>query len=119
MEPIPVFFEMVDRTALVLKPRQPFYDWLKSIEPDNNEPEKLDNEEGPMVYLLPDFDEMKDVEKWLKKNFDMIFTDQLNNWYTDETIWVQNRTFKLFKEWFSYSLHTMVYDTLEEPIEKI
>jgi hypothetical protein len=33
-------------------------------------------------------------------------------------MWVQNRSFKLFKEWFDYKMHSMVWDTLEEPIDK-
>ena len=54
----------------------------------------------------------------VEKNFDQIFVDQMNYWYTLESMWVQNRTFKMFKEWFDYSLYMMILDTLEEPIEK-
>jgi hypothetical protein len=38
------------------------------------------------------------MESWLKKNFDELFTEQLNNWYVDETMWPQNRTFSMFNE---------------------
>ena len=116
MEPIISYFENVRRTAIVIKPKQPFLDWLKSIDPSDDDP-KLLNETD--VYLLPDFEEVKQMENWLKKNFDSIFSDQLNNWYLDEPCWVQNRTFKMFKEWFDYSLHTMIYDTVDKPIQKI
>lgn len=115
MDQIPVFFEYVHRTALIIKPKKPFKDWLSSIESDNKD---FDIDEDPMIYLLPDFDEVSDMERWLKKNFDQIFIDQMNNWYTLESMWVPNRTFKMFKEWFDYSLHTMIMDTLEDPIEK-
>ncbi|MBY0481019.1 MAG: hypothetical protein K2Q21_06675 [Chitinophagaceae bacterium] len=59
------------------------------------------------------------MQNWLKKNFDELFSDQLNKWYIDETLWVKNRTFKMFNEWFDYSMHTMIWDTLETPIKKI
>lgn len=71
------------------------------------------------VYLLPDFEEKSQMQNWLKKNFDELFSDQLNKWYIDETLWVKNRTFKMFNEWFDYSMHTMIWDTLETPIKKI
>ncbi len=29
------------------------------------------------------------------------------------------RTLKMFKEWFDYSMHTMVWDTEEDDIEKL
>jgi hypothetical protein len=115
MQPIPVYFENVRRSALVVKHKQPFIDWLQQLDPEGVYSRINDD---PDVYLLPDFDEIKEIESWLKKNFDLIFTDQLNNWYINDSLWVKNRTFKMFKEWFDYSLHTMIWDTLEEPIDK-
>jgi hypothetical protein len=115
MEPIPVFFEKVRRSAMVLKPKKLFYNWLISIDPDD-EQEEMDFESE--VYLLPYFEEVKKMEAWLMKKFDLIFSDQLNNWYIDEELWPQKRTFKMFKEWFDYSLHTMIWDTEESFIEK-
>ena len=99
----------------MLKPKQPFSNWLKSIEPEDKQ-EEMDFEGD--VYLLPDFEEVKQMAAWLKKHFDLIFSDQLNNWYIDEKLWPRPRTFKLFKEWFDYSLHTMIWDTEEKFIEK-
>ena len=115
MDPIPVFFDSVRRSAFVIKPKQPFLDWLIEIDQEN---ESIVLKEDQDVYLLPVFDETKQMENWLKRNFDQIFCDQMNNWYIDETLWVQVRTYKTFKEWFDYSLHTMIWDTLDEPIEK-
>jgi hypothetical protein len=85
------------------------------MDPDDKD-YKGDNDDD--VYLLPDFEEIAQMERWLKKNFDDIFCDQLNNWYTDEDVWPQKRTFKMFKEWFDYSLHTMISDTQDGPITK-
>lgn len=70
------------------------------------------------IYLLPDFETTQQMESWLKKNFDELFSEQLHNWYTDESMWPQNRTFKMFGEWFSYSLYTMIFDTQKGFIEK-
>jgi hypothetical protein len=114
MEPIPVFFDLVHRSALSVIPKRPFIDWLKSI--DDDDYSDLFNDTD--LYLIPDFEEESQIEKWLIKNYDMIFCDQMNHWYTDEDIWVKDRTFKLFKQWFDYSVFTMVWDTLEGPIKK-
>ncbi|MBF8277379.1 MAG: hypothetical protein HW390_2452 [Candidatus Brocadiaceae bacterium] len=115
MELIPQYFENIRRTALVLKPKQPFHDWLLSVEPGNDFSDAL--QEGD-VYLLPDYEKISQMQNWLKRNFDSIFTDQLNNWYTDEDLWPQNRTMAMFKEWFEYSLLTTILDTQEGGIEK-
>jgi hypothetical protein len=115
MEPIIQYFESVRRSALVIQPKQPFFEWLKSIDP-SDESQSLEFHSD--VYLLKDFEEVTQMENWLKKNFDKIFSDQLNNWYVDKSLWVKSRTFKMFSEWFSYSLHTMVWDTESKIIEK-
>ena len=115
MEPIPIYFENVRRSALVLKPKQPFKDWLVSLDSGDI---KVDITNNSDVYLLPDFEELKQIESWLKRNYDQIFCDQMNNWYVDDSVWIQNRTYRIFKEWFDYSIHTMIWDTMDIPIEK-
>lgn len=109
--------EMVKRSSMFLLPKQPFIDWVNATYPDDK-PIVLEGYEGD-VFLLPDFEEVKQMESWLKRNFDYIFTEQLDQWYTDEEGWPQNRTLKMFKEWFEYRMNTMVWDTLYEPIGKI
>ena len=116
MNPIPVFFDNVKRSALILKPKKPFFDWLERIDPKDTE---LTLQFESSVYLLPDFEEESQMQNWLKKNFDMLFCDQLNSWYVDDSLWEKNRTLEMFKDWFDYSMHTMIWDTLEVPIEKI
>ena len=59
------------------------------------------------------------MESWLKRNFDYIFIEQLDQWATDENEWPQNRTLKMFKEWFEYNKNTMVAKILFEPIGKV
>jgi hypothetical protein len=99
--------ELVPRSALVIKGSHTFLDWLKSVDPLDYSDEMLREAD---VYLLPDFETEAQIEKWLKKNFDTIFSDFLFSWYTDQNMWPQNRTFRIFKEWFEYTTHCMVWD---------
>lgn len=109
-------FDLVKRSDMVVKPKMPFIDWVNITYPDDII--TLDGYEDD-VYLLKDFEENKQMENRLKKNFDHIFTDQLNQWLTDEEGWPQKRTHKMFKEWFDYSMHTMIWDTVKGSIGKI
>jgi len=110
------YFQYVRRAALLVKPKQPFFDWLIKLDPED---ENLLEEtiEGDM-YLLPDLQGRKEIERWLRKHFDEFFSEQLFGWYTDETCWVKNRTYKMFTEWFEISFCTMVWDSVEGAIEK-
>ncbi len=106
MESVEQYFENVRRSAVAIKKQQPFLDWLslhdKEMIVDGM---VLEGE----VYLLPDLETTEEIEQWMKKHFDLLFTDQLNGWYTDKSMWPHNRTFKMFKEWFSYHLYTMIW----------
>ena len=58
------------------------------------------------------------VLKWIKRNFDKIFINELNDWYTDEEKWPQNRTYKIFLEWFDIEICSMVLDLENHQIRK-
>lgn len=109
-------FKNLKRSAIVIKPAQPFLNWLLENDPEINL--NLVDLEGD-IYLLDDFETIEQIEQWLMKNFNELFAEQLFIWHADETMWPENRTFKMFKEWFRYSLHTMVFDTQKGMIEKL
>ena len=109
-------FKNLKRSAVVIKPKQPFIDWLLSHDPGMKITEDLSE---TVIYLLPDYETIQQMENWLKKNYDELFSELLFQWYIDENMWPQKRNFKMFTEWFGYSLHTMIFDTQKGFIEKI
>lgn len=109
-------FKNLKRSAIALTRKQPFFDWLLAHDADTI----IDNEiRAGTIYLLPDYETKQQMEGWLRKNFNELFEEELFGWYTDENMWPQHRTFKMFGEWFSYSLYPMVFDTQKGYIEKI
>ncbi len=48
--------------------------------------------------------------------FDVLFEMQLDGWHTDESAWPRNRTFAMFREWFSIEFHSVVEDMCDYPI---
>ncbi len=70
------------------------------------------------VYLVKEKESNEAIERWLKKNFDSIFQNELNNWHTDEKDWIKKRTYKMFVEWFDFEIHSMILDLEETPIIK-
>ncbi len=92
------YFRCLRRSAIVITPQQPFFDWLVSHDPETLIDEEI--REGT-VYLVPEYETNTRMENWLKKNYAELFEELLFNWYTDEDMWPQKRNFKMFKEWFS------------------
>lgn len=115
MEPIPYFYNSIDRSAIVVKPKKPFFDWVNSIYPDD---EPISEKEENNIYLIREMDNNEQALNWIKRNFDALFTNELNDWYTDEIKWPKKRTFKMFSNWFDIEFCSMVLDLEEFDITK-
>ena len=74
------------------------------------------NAAGTTVYLVP---EAKDVpEDYLRRHYKPIFEEELNSWFTDPGMWPKDRSFEMFKKFFTVLVTTMVYDMGKGMIEK-
>ena len=69
-------------------------------------------DEERIGYLISDAagDDPSSVSRWLRKNYDQLFEAELGGWYTDPGLWPQNRTSKLFQEWFEPEVDTVLID---------
>ena len=115
MEPIPFFYESIDRNAIVVKPKKPFYSWVNSIFPDDKPIEEKDENS---IYLIEEMMNNELVLNWIKRNFEMIFVNELNDWCTDEDKWPKRRTYKMFSDWFKVEISSMILDLEEYDITK-
>lgn len=101
----------INRTALILKPLQPFSDWLTKLYPG-----EMHDLSEMTTYLISL--EIEDEEAWLKIKFDDLFMRELEGWHTNKKDWPQKRTYSMFKQWFQVEVSTMVFDLEKEPVFK-
>lgn len=109
-----LYYESVNRNAILVKAKKPFYDWLNYVDPEFP---VVENEEGT-VYLVKEMQSNDKIENWLKKNYDKIFVNEMNDFHTIETDWPQKRTYKIFKEWFSIEISSLIVDMEDKELEK-
>ena len=108
---------MLNRSLLLVRVKQPFLDWLRSL-PDPVDEEttlELINEEAT-AYLIPDVEDEEECASVLSEAFDPIFEHQLGGWWTDETAWPRDRTLEMFGDWFEIEVHAMIEDLVDGPI---
>lgn len=115
MEPIPYFFESIDRNAIIVKPKKPFYDWVNTVFPEDD---PVNEKDEYNVYLVQEMDSNEDVLRWIQFNFEMIFANELNDWYSNEDKWPTKRIYKMFSEWFDVEINSMILDLEEYEITK-
>lgn len=75
---------MLNRAAIIIRPREPYIVWARSVFADAMDPTEGGEE---TVYLVPDFEDEAGYERTLKKVWAEIFERELYGWCTDESMW--------------------------------
>jgi hypothetical protein len=106
----------INRFAVVIKPKQPFVDWLHSVDADSRDITLEDVMEDSSVYLLPQRDYEDDMLEVLRMTSREIFSQELAAWFEDLEIWPRDLSFGAFRRWFEFEIHSMVIDLSDEPL---
>lgn len=106
----------LNRSAIIVRPKQPFLDWLHTADPTSGSVTRRELVLEPTVYLIPECDTDAELDTALRVLCEEIFVDQLAGWYTDETTWPKDRNFETFCRWFEFQHHSMLVDLCDEPL---
>ncbi|MFQ5561512.1 MAG: hypothetical protein ACE5FU_13140 [Nitrospinota bacterium] len=100
----------VNRCLVIVKPKQPYIDWVNSVE--EGDP-LLDLEKARAdlnTYLIKEFDETEMAGKYVEKVYADIFENELLDWYTAPELWPQKRDLRMFRKWFDIEIHLSVLE---------
>ena len=106
----------INRDAIVLTPKQPFLDWLHHVDPTSKDITLADLATEPSIYLLPESKTDEGFRRILRKFCEDIFVEELDAWYRDQEVWPEDRSFAIFRLWFDYQHHSLLFDLSEEPL---
>ena len=107
-------YSTINRSVLLVVPKQPFYDWSNKIFTDLPETNKKDVDEYNS-YLLEEELFLDDPKKELKKYWKNIFINELFGQCTDEDCF-PNLSWKLFTQWFDFYRSSVVTDLADQPL---
>ena len=108
--------ETLNRSAVVVRPKQPFLEWLHTADPTSLALTLPDLVQEPTIYLIPECDTGEELAAVLSIFCAKIFEEQLAGWYLDTSTWPTNRNFEVFCEWFDFQHHSMLVDLCDEPL---
>jgi len=106
----------LNRTVVMLGPKQPFLDWLNDVDPDDQPLTVEDLRDDNEIFLIPQLSDNSDSVKWVESRWEVLFEHMLMGWVDDEALWPQDRTLAMFREWFDIEIHTMAWDLSDEPL---
>ena len=104
---------MVNRGAVIIRYKEPFINWINEADPSSDRSIvtlKNANSERT-VYLISDED-AENIEAWINANFNTLFENELEGWYTDESFWPKERDLQTFQNWCSVECHSLIFDTV-------
>ena len=105
---------MLNRSSLIVRPKQPYIDWVNSYDGSRFSPSEEDHDQT--VYLIPEYFKDLDTHQILKQVYETIFEMELEGWCLDEEKWPVPRTLAIFKDWFTVEFHSMVIDLCGDPL---
>lgn len=105
-------FYVVERSVIVLKPKQPFLDWINNTLASSSET-LLDLSSIRIdcnSYLIPEVNEIEDGVSYVDEYFESFFQLELASWTEEETLWPQELSLKMFWEWFDVEISPTLID---------
>ncbi len=106
---------MINRCVVIVRPRQPYLDWAESLN-DGGLPPSVDGERT--AYLLPSNEMDHDGSQTIEQCYEGLFESELANWHQIDDDWPDNRTFEMFKQWFTVEWHSIVEDLCADPLRE-
>ena len=104
---------MLNRAAVMVRPRQPYIDWAARVDGSGLVPGEDD---APTVYLIPAYSDEDEAWEILEEIYETIFESELYDWHTEKAGWPQERDFETFQAWFEIELHAVVEDLCDYEI---
>ena len=102
-----------NRCAVTTIAKQPFKDWLDSL-PDMLDLSLAEINNDNQVFLLPYFSSHDETEGLLEEFFEEIFEKWLAGYWTNPVHWPEDRSWKVFHEWFFVKFHSMITDLVDD-----
>ena len=110
--------QSINRTAVVIKPKQPFVDWINSIPGDSSNYTLEQLSEENTTFLVPESNNIENSKNYIRNNYRVIFEFELWGWMKKEGVWPKNRNWEMFNKWFDIEINSEVFDLVDEEIEK-
>ena len=100
----------------MVRPGQPFLDWLHGADPTSSELSLEDLRREPTACLLPECENEGEARQCLEEVCNRIFEEQLDGWRRVPWSWPNRRDPGAFDRRFEWSFHSVVVDLRGDPL---
>jgi hypothetical protein len=101
--------EQIDHGLIILRPKQPFLDWVNSWSPKDQLLTMEDVQEDAPAILVPEFESDEEALEFVKANATEILMNELSEWCLEPSLWPKKQDYSTLSTWFTLELHSTVY----------
>lgn len=107
---------VVNRSALSVRPTQAFVDWINQLEATEGEDDLLleDVERESTVYLISEMDSEEAIHAYLRQRYLDILENELRAWEEDVRLWPETLDWALFEDFLQIEFSYLALDLEEE-----
>lgn len=110
----------INRSVVIIRPKQPFLDWLSSEDNESGRnPFSTIRTDKSNAFLIPEhhITDSTEAQLYIEKCWEEVFEQFLFEWIVEDSLWPQNRTLQMFREWFEMIYAPIIWDVVDEPLE--
>lgn len=107
---------MINRSAVLVRPRQPYIDWLGTLDICDL---RTPSSEDATLYLIPWCEDSGDLARVVAQVHEQIFRRELILRSDEEATWPPDRSLEVFKQWFDVEFFYKVEDVAAGPIDTV
>ena len=109
----------VNRSIAIIKPKQPFFDWLNALPFEQDEALTLTAlRQDCNALLIPPAEDFEDARDFIRTRWRGLFEAELADWCDDDALWPEKLTPNLFQQWFDVEIHSVLTDLVDDPLER-
>ncbi len=112
--------KLINRSALVVTPKQPYADWVNGLDPQISGMERplslQEHQQEGRVYLIPETAVESEPAPELSALWRSIFDNELSAWDEFGDARPTALSLEMFHSWFSVAPQVLVFDLAEQPL---
>ena len=107
---------LINRSAILLRPKEPYINWAANLD-DHSPAAAQALRDQTSIYLVNEIHYNTDENRAIKRHFEEVFESELNAWHRDPAAWPENRSLKMFRDWFDVEVQSMVIELADTALE--
>jgi hypothetical protein len=107
----------VNRSVLVVRPRQPYLDWVHSLDEEGKKFTLEDLQRDCTALLVPSVESEDHQDEIVAAIYEEVFEHELWSWMREPAVWPRKRDLATFEAWFELEFCSVTMDVVGNPID--